>query len=137
MSYRDEAIQILKTEEKFEFLALLWHNLTVSARGGYAEVGTAPETGQRWMRCINEVQHKASQYMFHDLDGTQWHSPERLVDALFTAALIFGGCDSGLGTDMRRTVHYFLRRGLKRSFPQSPQHKMRHGDHDHDLTRLR
>jgi hypothetical protein len=39
--------------------------------------------------------------------------------------------------DFDEDIADVLRRGLKRSFPQSPQHEMRHCDQDEHLTGLR
>jgi hypothetical protein len=96
MSLRNDVLLCLASERRAAFLAALAHELTVSARGSYVQVGNAPEAASSGLRCHNELLHGVAGQLWASLAHSTGYPDDVFIDDLISKAEVFGGCGGGL-----------------------------------------
>lgn len=94
----DQAIDVFSSyspEEKKEFLAQLSYELTLIARGGY-EAGGDGLADPRFVRAVNEVQHRVSAFLWALLRD----DPQRYPDDVFVKIILGRAGDESPGRQL-------------------------------------
>jgi hypothetical protein len=107
-----EAFSALSYEEKADLLLQLGHELTMLARLAY-EPGTEGVTRPRWLRAINEIQHRIFGFLLPLLR----EDARRYPDETLVKILLEGWGDPELACLVRKSFERFVPTAAQKNGP--------------------